>query len=170
MVSFIDLFVHVINFMLLIIYCTSLYRTTLKYLSVVQFIPQFKTVEPAVLNGWSSKLMTSPVRCPVSILIYTTKTFITIPSIGATLKPLHAIRSGRQRALAPCDQLNPHNSSNKLGRQKSIPVTIVINSAITPCRQSRETAPSPSAEFDFNPNLKCDNRRHEVMQQLKLMF
>ena len=42
------------------------------------------------------------------------------------------IRLGRQRALATCDQLNPHNSRNKSGRQKSIPLTIVINSTITP--------------------------------------
>jgi len=57
---------------------------------------------------------------------------------------LHKIRSRRQCALAPCDQLNPHNSRSKSGRQKSIPVTIVINSAITPRHQSRETAPSPA--------------------------
>ena len=60
--------------------------------------------------------------------ISTTKTFITIPSTDATPKPLHAIRSGRQRALAPCDQLNPHNNRSKSGRQKSITITIVINS------------------------------------------
>ena len=69
------------------------------------------------------------------LLYLTTKTFITIPSTCATPKPLYAIRSGRQRALAPCDQLNLRNSRSKSGRQKSIPVTIVINSAITPRRQ-----------------------------------
>ena len=78
------------------------------------------------------------------LLYLTTKTFITIPSTCATPKPLYAIRSGRQRALAPCDQLNLRNSRSKSGRQKSIPVTIVINSAITPRRQSRQTAPSPA--------------------------
>ena len=47
---------------------------------------------------------------------------------GATPKSLHAIRSERQRALAPCDQPNPHNSRSKSGRQKLILVTIVVNS------------------------------------------
>ena len=46
--------------------------------------------------------------------ISTTKIFITIPSTGA-------IRSGSQRALAPCDQLNPHNSRSKSEKQKYIP-------------------------------------------------
>ena len=41
----------------------------------------------------------------MTIYIYTTKTFITIPSTGATPKLLHAIKSGRQRALTPCDQI-----------------------------------------------------------------
>ena len=53
--------------------------------------------------------------------IFTTKTFITILSIGATPKSLYAIKSGRQRALAPCDQLSPHNSRRKSGKEKSIP-------------------------------------------------
>ena len=51
--------------------------------------------------------------------ISTTKIFITIPSTGVTPKPLRAIRSERQRALAQCDQLNLHNSHSKSGRQKS---------------------------------------------------
>jgi len=91
--------------------------------------------------------------------LYTTKTFITIPSTGATPKPLHAIKSGRQRALAPCDQINPHNSCSKSGRQKSIPVTIVINSAITPRRQSRETAPSPAPRPPWHSAVA----RHRVL-------
>ena len=53
--------------------------------------------------------------------IFTTKTFITIPSTGATPKSLYAIKSGRQRALASCDQLNPHNSRSKSEKQKYIP-------------------------------------------------
>ena len=61
---------------------------------------------------------------PSLFSISTTKTFINIPSTGATPKPLHAIRSERQCALVHCNQLNPHNSHNKLGRQKSIPITI----------------------------------------------
>jgi len=64
---------------------------------------------------------------PSDISISTTKTFITIPSTGATPKPLHAIRSGRQRALTPCDQLNLHNSRSKSGKQKSIPITAAPN-------------------------------------------
>ena len=59
--------------------------------------------------------------------ISTTKIFITIPFTGATPKPLHAIRSERQRALAPYDQLNPHNSRSKLEKQKSIPITAAAN-------------------------------------------
>ena len=62
-------------------------------------------------------------RCDTVAYLYisTTKTFITIPSTGATPKPLHAIKSGRQRALASCDQLNPHNSRSKSEKQKYIP-------------------------------------------------
>ena len=33
----------------------------------------------------------------------------------------HAIKSGRQRVLAPCDQLNLHNNRSKSGKQKLIP-------------------------------------------------
>ena len=70
----------------------------------------------------SSKSFTrlKKIRFPIC----TTKTFITILFTGATTKPLHAIKSGRQRALAPCDQLNPHNSRSKSGRQKinSLPI------------------------------------------------
>jgi hypothetical protein len=32
---------------------------------------------------------------------------------------LHAIRSGRQRALAPCDQLNPHNRKAKINSRNN---------------------------------------------------
>ena len=72
---------------------------------------------------------------------------------------LYAIKSGRQRALAPCNQLNPHNSSSKSGRQKSIHITIVINSAITPRRQSRETTPSSAPRPPWHSAVA----RHRVL-------
>ena len=73
--------------------------------------------------------------------LYTTKTFITIPSTVATLKPLHAIRSGRQRALAPCDQLNPHNSRSKSEKQKLIPTRF-------PCDSSLRLSRHPSSKME----------------------
>ena len=54
-----------------------------------------------------------------SSVIFITKIFITIPSTDTTPKPLHAIKSERQRALAPCDQLNPRESCSKSGRKKN---------------------------------------------------
>ena len=99
-------------------------KYTAKKMVPKQKLPRAKKSVSEKKNSSKSFTRLKKIRFPIC----TTKTFITILFTGATTKPLHAIKSGRQRALAPCDQLNPHNSCSKSGRQKSIPVTIVINS------------------------------------------